>query len=167
MDFRELMPFGRERRTAPVQRGDHPMDALQREMHRLFDDFFRSPATFGGGTQWPFAAATPRIDMSESEQEYEVTAELPGLDEKDVELTLADNVLTISGQKKAEREEKDRNYYLSERSFGSFRRAIPLPTEVEEDRVEAQFKNGVLTVHLPKSPEARSRTRRIEVRSEA
>jgi HSP20 family protein len=108
----------------------------------------------------------PRVDVSESENEYEVTAELPGIDEKDVELTLADNVLTIRGEKKVEREEKDKdkNYYMSERSFGSFRRAVPLPAEVDEDRVEANFKNGVLTVHLPKSPQAQARTRRIEVK---
>jgi HSP20 family protein len=164
MDFRELIPFGRERRSMPVQRaGGDLMEGFQREMNRLFDDFFRAPTPFGG-SQWPVGAAMPRIDVEESDSEYRVSAELPGIDEKDVNLTLTDNVLTISGEKKAEREEKDKNYYLSERSFGSFRRAIPLPTDVDQDKVEAHFKNGVLTVHLPKSPEAETKTRRIEVK---
>lgn len=165
MDFRDLIPFGRERRSVPVRRdrGEHPMETFQREVNRLFDDFFRAP-TLLGGSDGAFATM-PRVDVSESEREYEVTAELPGMEEKDVEVVLADNVLTVRGEKKAEREEKDKNFYLSERSFGSFRRAIPLPAEVDEDKVEAQFKNGVLTVRLPKSPEAQAKTRRIEVKA--
>jgi HSP20 family protein len=164
MDFRDLIPFGRERRSVPVRRdrGEHPMEMFQREVNQLFDDFFRTPMGFGGGNQ--AFAAMPRVDVSESENEYEVTAELPGIDEKDIEVTLADNLLTIRGEKKAEREEKDKNFYLNERSFGSFRRAVPLPSDVDEDRVEANFKNGVLTVRLPKSPEAQAKTRRIEVK---
>lgn len=165
MDLRELIPFGRERRGVPVQRGGGGdlMDGFQREMNRLFDDFFRSPAFPGG--QWPLGGAMPRVDVEETESEYRVSVELPGIDEKNVNLTLTDNVLTVRGEKKAEREEKDKNYYLSERSFGSFRRAIPLPTEIDEDKVEARFKNGVLTVRLPKSPEAEAKTRRIEVKT--
>ena len=166
MEFRDLIPFGRERRGVPAQRErhEHPLEAFQREVNRLFDDFFRTPA-LAGGTEGMFAAATPRVDVSESERDYEITAELPGMDEKDIELTLANNVLTIRGEKKTEREEKDKNYYLSERSFGSFRRSIPLPAEVDDDKVEARFKNGVLTVRLPKSAEAQAKTRRIEVKA--
>ena len=166
MDFRDLIPFGRDRGNVPVQRdrGERPMDMFQREFNRLFDDFFRTPTMLGRGSE--AFASMPRVDVSESENEYEVTAELPGIDEKDVELTLADNVLTIRGETKVEREEKDKdkNYYMSERTFGSFRRAVPLPAQVDEDRVEANFKNGVLTVRLPKSPQAQARTRRIEVK---
>jgi HSP20 family protein len=165
MDFRDLIPFGRERRGVPVQRDrqEHPLEAFQREFNRLFEDFFRAPA-WAGGAEGMFAAA-PSVDVKETDTEYEVSAELPGMDEKDVELTLADNLLTIRGEKKTEREEKDKNYYLSERSFGSFRRTIPLPAEVDEDKVEAHFRNGVLTVRLPKSAEAQARTRRIEVKA--
>jgi HSP20 family protein len=170
MDFRDLIPFGRDRGNVPIRRdrGEHPMELFQREINRLFEDFsrdfFRTPTPFGGGSEG--FASVPRVDVSESENEYEVTAELPGIDEKDVEVTLADNVLTIRGEKKVEREEKDKdkNYYMSERSFGSFRRAVPLPTEVDEGGVEANFKNGVLTVRLPKSPQAQAKTRRIEVK---
>jgi HSP20 family protein len=170
MDFRDLIPFGRDRGNVAVRRDriEHPMEMFQREVNRLFEDFSRdfsrTPTPFGGGNE--AFASMPRVDVSESDNEYEVTAELPGIDEKDVEVTLADNVLTIRGEKKVEREERDKgkNYYLSERSFGSFRRAVPLPAEVDEDRVEANFKNGVLTVRLPKSPQAQARTRRIEVK---
>lgn len=164
MDFGDLIPFGRERRSVPVrrERGEHPLKAFQREFNRLFDDFFGTPMLFGGAGTF---APMPRVDVSESDGAYVVSAELPGIDEKDVEVVLADNVLTIRGEKRAEREEKDRNYYLSERSFGSFRRAIPLPAEIDEDKVEAQFTNGVLTVRLPKSAEAQAKTRRIEVKA--
>jgi HSP20 family protein len=164
MDFKDLIPFGRERRNVPAPRGrnDHPMEAFQQEINRLFDDFFRTPSFFGGNDA---VATMPRLDVSESEREYEITAELPGIEEKDVDLTLADNMLTIRGEKKASREEKHKSYYLSERTFGAFQRAIPLPAEVDKDKVEARFKNGVLTVRLPKSPEAQAKTRRIEVKA--
>jgi HSP20 family protein len=166
MDFRDLIPFGRERRGVPVQRDrhEHPLEAFQREFNRLFDDFYRTPA-LAGGAEGMFAAATPRVDVKETDADYEVSAELPGIDEKDMELTVANNALTIRGEKKTEREEKEKNYYLSERSFGSFRRTIPLPAEIDEDKVEAHFKNGVLTVRLPKSAEAQAKTRRIEVKA--
>jgi HSP20 family molecular chaperone IbpA len=122
MDFRDLIPFGRDRGNVPVRRegGEHPMEMFQREVNRLFEDFsrdfFRTPTPFGGDNE--VFASIPRVDVSESENEYEVTAELLGIDEKDVVVTLADNVLTIRGEKKVEREEKDKdkNYYLSERA---------------------------------------------------
>jgi HSP20 family protein len=164
-DFRDLIPFGRERRLAPFGRGgEHPFEAFQREMSRMFDDFFRGVPTRFTGAEAPFGAM-PRVDVSETENEYELKAELPGLEEKDINLQLANNVLSIRGEKKAEREEKDKNYHLAERSFGSFQRSIPLPTEVEEDRVQASFKSGVLTVRLPKSERAKSQAKRIEVKS--
>lgn len=164
MAFRELIPFGRERRPVAGRGGGemHPIEVFRREMDRLFDDFFRTPTSsrpsgwFGGDL---------RIDVAETDKEYEVKAELPGVDEKDVDVSLANNVLTIRGEKKSEREEKEKDYYLSERSFGSFRRDIPLGTDVDEDKIEARFEKGVLTVRLPKSPEVQTRTRRIEVKS--
>jgi HSP20 family protein len=96
-----------------------------------------------------------------------VKAELPGVEEKDLDLQLAEGMLTIKGEKKQEREEgeKGKGYYMMERSYGSFFRRIPLPTEVQEDKVEARFKNGVLMVSLPKSPEATAKVKRIEVKS--
>jgi HSP20 family protein len=164
-DFRDLIPFGRERRLAPFTRGgDHPFEAFQREMSRMFDDFFRGVPTQFTGAEAPFGAM-PRVDVSETDNEYEVKAELPGLEEKDINLQLANNVLSIRGEKKAEREEKEKNYFLSERSFGSFQRSIPFPTEVDEDKVQASFKSGVLTVRLPKTERAKSQAKRIEVKS--
>ena len=165
MALRDLIPFGSERRGV-VPRGDNPFENFQREMNRLFDDFFRgfgTPARYGEGVFG--GAAVPRVDVSETETEYEVTAELPGLEEKDVEVLLDENLLTLRGEKRAEREERDTNYYLAERSFGSFRRTIPFPVEVDPDRVEARFKNGVLTVRLPKAEPARSQAKRIQVKA--
>ena len=169
MDFRDLIPFGRDRRDVAAGRGDNPMESFQREMNRLFDDFFRG---FGGAGapvarygEGAFGVAVPRVDVSETEAEYEVTAELPGMEEKDVEVLLDQNMLTLKGEKKAEREEKRKDYHLTERSFGSFRRTIPLPVEVDRDKVEAGFKNGVLTVKLPKAPQAQARAKRIQVKS--
>lgn len=130
----------------------------------MFDDFFRgAPMRFTGAEA--FGGAMPRVDVSETDSEYEVKAELPGMEESDINLQLANNVLTIRGEKKAEREEKEKNYYLSERSFGSFQRAIPLPSEVQEDQVKASFKSGVLTVRLPKTEQTKSQARRIEIKS--
>jgi HSP20 family protein len=169
MDFRDLIPFGRDRRGELATRGDNPFESFQREMNRLFDDFFRgigtSPARFGGGEGAFGLAGTPRVDVSETDDAYEVVAELPGLEEKDVDVLLDRNMLTLKGEKRAEREQRDKNYYLAERSFGSFRRSIPLPVEIDQDKVEANFKNGVLTVRLPKAEQARSQAKRIEVKS--
>ena len=171
MDFRDLIPFGRDRRDVGTRGGDNPFESFQREMNRLFDDFFRgagvgtSPARFGGAEGSFGGAATPRVDVSESDDAYEVTAELPGLEEKDVEVLLDRNLLTLKGEKRAEREEKGKDYHLTERTFGTFRRSIPLPAEVDQGKVEAHFRNGVLTVKLPKAEQARSQAKRIEVRS--
>jgi HSP20 family protein len=131
-------------------------------MDRLFDDFF---------TDWPrvglwskgTGVPSPDVDVAETEKEITVTAELPGLDEKEIDLNLSDNVLTIRGEKKAEKEEKGKTFYRSERSYGVFERVIPLPIEVQEDKVEAEFTKGVLTVHLPKSPAAQKKTKKTEI----
>jgi HSP20 family protein len=170
MDFRDLIPFGRDRRDVAARGGDNPFESFQREMNRLFDDFFRGtgampPARFGGAEGFFGGAAAPRLDVSETDDAYEVTAELPGLEEKDVEVLLDRNLLTLKGEKRAEREEKSKDYHLTERSFGTFRRSIPLPAEIDQGKVEAHFRNGVLTVRLPKAEQARSQAKRIEVRS--
>ncbi|MDX1606995.1 MAG: Hsp20/alpha crystallin family protein [Candidatus Competibacterales bacterium] len=107
----------------------------------------------------------PSIDMSETEQAYEIKAELPGIEPKDIELTLKDDLLTLKGEKRAEREEKRKNYYLQERSRGAFHRVLRLPDDVEPERITTHYADGVLTVTLPKSEQARSRIRRIEIQS--
>jgi HSP20 family protein len=126
---------------------------LHREVNRLFDDVFRGFDQFGMG-RFPSLAASrgnwgwPNVEVSETDKEIRVTAEPPGLDEKHVEVTLDDNVLTLRGEKRSENEGKDRQF--SERFYGHFERRVPLGTEVEEDKVAARFKNGVLTITMSK-----------------
>jgi HSP20 family protein len=107
---------------------------------------------------------TPSIDVHETDQAYTVSAELPGIDPKDVELDLRDNAITLRGEKRSERKEEDAGRRYSERSFGRFERTIPLAAEVDADKVEASFENGLLKVTLPKNAKARDKTRRIEIK---
>lgn len=135
-------------------------------MDDLFDDFFEM-APFGEGEREerlvPFS---PSVDVSEKDNQIQVTAELPGLAEDDIDLSLSENVLTICGEKKEERKAEEQNYYRVERSYGSFQRRIPLPAEVEADQVEASFKNGVLSVTLPKTAKAQQEQKKIEIKTE-
>ncbi|HET6469075.1 MAG TPA: Hsp20/alpha crystallin family protein [Geminicoccaceae bacterium] len=141
--------------------GRDPFSALHREINRLFDDVTRGLGGLGG---WGGAEAAPRLDIKETENAIEIDAELPGVDEKDVEVQLADGVLTIKGEKKQERKEgKEPDWHLVERSYGSFVRQVALPAEVDEDKVEARFAKGVLTVTLPKSRAAETKTRKIPI----
>jgi HSP20 family protein len=128
-------------------------------MNRLFEDVFRGfDLSSFGMDRWNGTNSWPRIEISESEKEMQVTAELPGLEEKDIEVELANGVLAIRGEKKTETEDKDRLF--SERYYGRFERRIPLD-DIDEDKIDASFKNGVLNVTLPKSPTAPSKVRRI------
>ena len=114
----------------------------------------------------PIQGHAHKIDVAESKDAIEVTAELPGVDEKDVDVTLADDVLTIRGEKKSEREERDKekNWHVVERSYGSFSRAIPLPFEADPTKVEAKFDNGVLRIHLPKPEDVTKKEQKIEIK---
>ena len=163
MNMRDLIPWGRQSSTTPAQyqsQQDHPVLGFRREIDRLFDDLFRSPWTsFGGRTMSPF----PNLELSETDREVRITAEVPGMSEKDVELLLDDGVLTIRGEKKSETEDKDRGY--SELHYGRFERRIALPSGVDEKAAKADFRNGVLTVTLPKSEEA-ERGRRIPINAD-
>jgi HSP20 family protein len=111
-----------------------------------------------------FEGTFPAADVVEGEREYRITAELPGMSEKDLEISLGGDVLTVKGEKKEEREEQGGNRYVAERRFGSFQRSFRLPEDADPDRIEAGFKNGVLTVTLPKRPEAQAQRRKIEVK---
>ncbi len=152
-----------------------PFESLRREIDRLFDDFdggsWRSPfrrsvfdiaPVSGRHMSWP---AVPAVDFTDTEKAYEVTAELPGMDEKNVEVKVANGVLTIKGEKQEEKEEKKKDYYVHERNFGSFERAFQVPEGVDTDKIEANFKKGVLTVTLPKKPEAQKATKKIDVKA--
>ena len=146
----------------------HPFERLRRQIDRLFEDF---PSRRGLLDFEPFERfagafpATPAVDFVEKEKEYEITAELPGLDDKNVEVKLSNGVLSISGEKKEEREEKKEGYYFSERRYGSFQRAFRVPEGVDADKIEASFEKGVLKVRLPKSAEAQKSQKTIEVKS--
>ncbi|MES0101326.1 Hsp20/alpha crystallin family protein [Mesorhizobium sp. M0019] len=166
MAIRDLIPWGRENNQAPSLFRDADRDpflTLHREMNRLFDEAFRGfdarLPSLGG-----FSAARaswPSVEISDSEKEIRVTAEIPGMDEKDVELLLDDGVLTLRGEKREETEDKDRQF--SERFYGRFERRIPLGYEVDEDKVNAAFRNGVLSVTLPKTERAQAKAKRIAI----
>jgi HSP20 family protein len=152
MGLRPLIPVGRERGLA-----SQPFLSLQREIERLFDDFTRGvPALTAAGTNG--GKLMPVTDLSETDKEIEITAELPGLEDKDVTISLADNLLTIRGEKKAEKEQKDTNYRMVERSYGAFERTIELPEGVNPDTIKATIAKGVLTVTVPKPAPAQAKT---------
>jgi len=162
MAMTDLIPWGRGRQVAPP-RGDDPFMTLHREMNRLFDDVFRGfdLTPVNGENRWfSGAAGWPNIEVSETDQDVKVTAELPGLEEKDLQIELAKGVLAIKGEKKTETEHKDRRF--SERCYGRFERRIPVE-DVDEDKVSAAFKNGVLTVTMAKAPQAQSKVKRIAI----
>lgn len=165
MQDREMVPQGENRDTVAVGAWS-PFGLFSGEVDRLFNDVGRgwTLAPFRVFEQRTKGEIVPRLDMSETEQEIKVTAELPGMDEKDVTVTLEGDLLTLRGNKKAETEEKGKNFHRLERTYGSFQRVITLPAEVDATKVTAGFKKGVLTVTLAKSPAAQ--TRKIEVKPE-
>jgi HSP20 family protein len=147
-------------------RGYDPLLDLHREMNRLFDDMFGFGAGTGSGSGGAMAgyASSPRLDMHESEQELTIEAELPGVDQKDLDVRLDGDILTISGEKRSRREDKQHNAHLSECSYGRFQRSVQLPFRPEGDDVQAEFEGGVLKLRVPKRPEAMQGSRRIEVK---
>ncbi len=151
-----------------------PFESLRREVDRLFEDFslnpFRLPLRRPAFDLEPFWqpdswVAQPAINLVEHEKAFEMTAELPGLDEKNVEVSVANGVLTVKGQKEEEKVEKKEDFHLRERRFGSFARSIRIPEAVEADKIEAGFKNGVLKVTLPKKAEAQKPVKKIPVKA--
>lgn len=166
MAIRDLIPWGRQNDQTPVERrdesgGGNPLLSLHRDVNRLFDDVFRGfslPAFGGGGNR---AVGWPSLGLNESDSEIRIRAELPGMEEKDVEILVEDGVLTLRGEKKSDTEDKERGY--SEHYYGRFERQVALPRGVEQDKAKANFKNGVLTITVPKSKEAIESTRRIPI----
>jgi HSP20 family protein len=153
-----------------------PLSSLREEIDHLFDEFSSSWAlspfrrrgwlrpTAGSSLGW--SVRSPEFDVVEKEGEIEIRADVPGIDEKDIEVKLSDGALTVSGERKEERREgeEEGNYYLAERRYGAFQRTIPIPEHIDRDNVEAHFRKGVLTIRLPKTAEAREKSRRIEVK---
>ncbi|WEK51031.1 MAG: Hsp20/alpha crystallin family protein [Candidatus Kaistia colombiensis] len=143
--------------------GGDPFVSLQRGMNRLFEDVFRTAGLPATGTEGQEAGMLmPQINVSETDTEIRITAELPGVAEKDVDVMLDDDVLTIRGEKRLEQKEDKENYHFVERSFGRFMRSIRLPQSVNRDQVRANVENGILTVVLPKNA-AQEKTRHIPV----
>lgn len=161
MDFRSLMPFGRAPLIRPGE-GD-PFTSLRREMERLFEDFSR------GGAVGPVGQGflTPKVNIAETEKGLELTADLPGVDQKDIDLDLTDNVLTLKARHQQEKQEKDekRQFHLVERSTGTFMRQLQLPFEADDQSVEASFQNGVLKVFVPRRAAAEKPAKRIEIKA--
>ena len=141
-----------------------PFETLRREVDRLFEDFdggFWRPSF-----RYPEAVfKSAPVDVGETDKAYEVTAELPGMDEKNIEVKLANGSLTIKAEKQEDKEEKDKDYYIRERSFGSFLRTFQIPDGVDQDKIDASYKNGVLTVTLPKSVEAQKAEKKITIKA--
>ena len=158
--MRSLIPSFGSRDTSKSD----PFSQLQREVDRLFGEFSRNIPD----VRWPFSgngALPASIDVSETDKAWEVTAELPGVDEKDIEVTLNDDLLTIKAEKKAEKESKDKTFHLVERSYGAIQRTIPVPFAADPNKVEARFDKGVLKVTLPKPPGAAKKARSIKVKA--
>jgi HSP20 family protein len=142
-----------------------PLATLRNEMDRLFDSFVREPLgmldwpAFMGGEKW-----WPAIDIAESDKEITVRAEIPGIDPKELDVTVTGNQLVISGEKKESSEKKEKGFYHSEARYGSFRRAIPLPEGIDSEHVDANYANGILTLKLQKTPAAAAKKIEIKVK---
>lgn len=135
------------------------LGSLRREMDRLWDSFFgERPLTRVWEREW-----APSLDVSETKDNFVVKAEVPGIDAKDIDISLTGDVLTIKGEKKQEKEEKEEDYHLVERRYGAFSRSIRLPAEVESTKIKASYKNGILRVTLPKSEKVKAKEVRIKV----
>ena len=168
MSIKDLVPrFGREQ--APARREDvDPFLDFRREMNRLFGEFFGDfpLAERGRCPAWAPAAFVPRVDVSETDKEVKVSAELPGMDEKDISVELQDDVLTLRGEKKTEQEEQGENWFRREQSRGSFRRSVELPAGVDASKAVAKFAKGVLTFVAPKRAEERTKRKIVPIRAE-
>ena len=172
MVFQEMVPWKNRRRNVGIRPSEesYPLSTLQRRMNRMFDDFFGDFSDFSLSPLRTLTRGTdgfmPRMDIAETDKDITLTAELAGMDEKDVEITVHDDVLTITGEKKTEHEQKEGERFLTERSYGSFSRSIALPAEVDQDKIDAAFKKGVLTVKLPKAPVEETKAKKIDIKGE-
>lgn len=165
------VPVERKQGTSAQAPAPDVWRTFRGEMDRMFDRFglpsfrrmFEMEPGWRGGA--PFSFSAPPIDMSEDEKSYKITAELPGLDVKDVDVQVTGDMLVIKGEKRQESEEKNKNYHFSERNYGVFQRSFDLPSSVDRDKVTAEFTKGVLTITLPKTAAAQQQAKKIEVKS--
>jgi HSP20 family protein len=150
----------------------YPWPSFRSEFDRLLDRFaefgmppFRRMVGLTPSSETSFAFNVPAVDVTEDDKAYKIAAELPGLEEKDVEVSVTGDLLTLKGEKRQEKEEKNKNWYVSERTYGSFQRAFELPQGIDRDKIAAEFAKGVLTVTLPKSTEAQKQQKKIDVKA--
>ena len=168
MHLKEILPWNWGKKNVPVRRepraelgeAEHPALGLRRSLDRVFDDFFEG---FGGRGESGLGRFVPALDASETDEAYTISLELPGIDEKDVTVHLSADALTIEGEKSEERERDERGAHWVERSYGSFRRVVPLPSEVDAAAAKASFKRGVLSITLPKTEASREQAHSIPI----
>jgi HSP20 family protein len=153
-----LVPWKKHGMTLRRGHNEHPFDLLHREINDLFETYYQ----WGGRNGRP-APGSDGFELSETDDEIRVKAELPGMNEKDIEISIDENTLTIRGERKEQNEEKKRNYHVSEMSYGSFHRSFQLPVEVDGGKASAKFKRGVLTLTLPKTEKAKANRKHIPV----
>jgi len=161
MQIKDLIPWARKDGAPDAKSSeDNPITTLQREMNHVFENFWNRVGHF----EWPWSSGEAKSDVVETDKAIEVSIELPGMEMKDIEVTVNDDMLTVKGEKKIERQEEKKGYYLSERSYGAIYRTIPLPPGVDGEKAQASFKNGVLTIKLPQTPEAQAKVKKIAVK---
>jgi HSP20 family protein len=169
-----LIPWNWGKKNLPVRKENGsqseqtPYFSLQQDMNLAFDNFFR---IFENGMMTPFSDLSdstfqPRVEVKESSADVRVSVELPGIDEKDLDVSISNNYLTVKGEKREEKEDNSSGYYRMERTYGSFHRSIPFPCEIDKDRAEATFKRGVLTVILPKTVNSQQQVKKITIKKE-
>ena len=154
----------RKRRGDPLSRdiGEPSLSPIQHELNRLFGDFW--PETLGGMEPWS-GSFVPNVDVAEDEKAIRISAELPGMDENDIDVSISNGVLTLQGEKKQDEEETEKGFYCRESAHGKFLRRIDLGSDVDEDKADAEFKKGILTITLPKSEAAQAKAKKIKIKS--
>jgi HSP20 family protein len=168
MAITDLIPWKKDEIKVPISRKEEEKALLdlRSRMNRMFDDFFERPFSLSPvfGESMFMGDFAPSMDLSETDKEFTLSAELPGMDPEDIHITVDRNVLTISGEKRAEKEEEGERFYRVERSYGTFRRMIPFPEDADENNIDATFKRGVLKVKLPKTAEDLKKSKRIKIK---
>lgn len=171
MAIGDIVPWrwGGLRRWEPEERPfesfRRDIETLHREMDRLFEVMWREGAGTSRLPEWTRGELAPQLDVNEDDKAFHVKIDLPGMDQKDVDITMSDRTLTIRGERKEDKETKEKEYYRRERAYGAFRRTIEIPAAVDATKIEAKFSNGVLTIELPKTKEAQEKVKHIEVKA--
>lgn len=166
MSFKSLIPWNSKKESKDISSPTDSFFGLRRELDRVFDSFFSDFDRFPSLTNWDTSLTSfrPKINLSETDKEIKIEAELPGMDEKDIEVTLKNNTLILKGEKKYKNEQKKDDYHYVESSYGSFTRAIELPEEIDQEKIEANFKNGLMSITIPKVEKPQSTAKKIEVK---